>query len=299
MDMLKLGMIGLDTSHCGAFAGLLNNEDNPNYVKGGRIVKAFPGGSEAFSLSRDRVKQITADMKDKFNIEIVDTIEKTAEDVDGVFLVSVDGRQHLEQFEKIARFGKPVFIDKPFTTSTVDAEKILELSLKFKAPFYSCSSIRYASGVADMAKGSKILGCESFGPMAILEDFPGLFWYGIHSAEVLFSKMGTGCREVSVRCTETADVVTGIWDDGRVGTLYGYRIKGLSGFGCTVFTDQGILHGLAGKEPPHYALMMPEILKFFRNGESPIDIKETLEITAFLDAANESRRSGQRVSLRI
>jgi len=299
MKELKLGMIGLDTSHCCVFADLLNNENNPHYIKGAQIITAYPGGSDIFSLSKNRVVQITADMKDKFNIKIVDKIEETTEDVDGIFLESVDGRQHLEQFEKIAQFGKPVFIDKPFATQVEDAKKILELSDKFKAPVYSCSSIRYARGIEEIAVDREVLGCEVFGPMAILEDFPGLFWYGIHSTEVLFSKMGCGCREVINRHTETADVVTGIWDDGRIGTLYGYRIENQGSFGCTIFTDAGVFQGLAQKEPPCYALMMPKIVDFFRTGKSPIDLKETLEINSFLEAANESRQTSQPVQLRM
>ena len=296
MDKLKLAMIGLDTSHCSAFSELLNNESYPHYVEGGQIIAAYPGGSQAFSLSKNRVDQITSEMRDKFNIKIVHTIEAAAENVDGIFLESVDGRQHLEQFEKIARFGTPVFIDKPFTTSVEDARRISELSEKFKAPVYSCSSIRYARGIENIAHDKKMFGCEVFGPMPILEDFPGLFWYGIHSAEILFSKMGRGCREVVVHHTETADVVTGIWEDGRVGTLYGYRMTGLSTFGCTVFTDEGIFQSVAQKEPPYYAMIMPKILEFFRSGKSPIDLKETLEITGFLEAANKSRQTGKSVS---
>jgi len=292
-------MIGLDTSHCTAFAELINNESNPHYVEGGQIVVAYPGGSQEFSLSKNRVDEITSQMRDKFNIKIVDTIEEAAENVDGIFLESVDGRQHLEQFEIIAPFGKPVFIDKPFATSVEDAKQILELSEKFNAPVYSCSALRYAWGIEDLAQGRKVLGCEAFGPMPILEDFPGFFWYGIHSAEVLFSKMGRGCREVIVHHTETADIAIGIWEDDRVGTLYGYRIPDLGSFGCTVFTDGGIFQGMAQSDPPYYALMMPRILEFFRSGESPIDMRETIEITSFLEAANESRQTGKPVLIHV
>ena len=297
MKKLRLGMIGLDTSHCSAFAELLHDENNPHHVRGGQIVAAYPGGSQAFSLSKNRVDEITSQMRDKFNIKIVDTIEAAAEDVDGIFLESVDGRQHLEQFEKIARFGKPVFIDKPFTTSLEEARQILRLSEKFKAPVYSCSAIRYARGIEDLAPGRKVLGGEAFGPIAILEDFPGLFWYGIHSAEVLFSKMGRGCREVIVSHTEMADVITAIWEDGRVGILYGHRMKELGDFGCTIFTESGVFQGVARSEPPYYALMMPRIIEFFRTGKSPLDINETLEIVAFLEAANKSRQTGKPVSI--
>ncbi|NOY08112.1 MAG: hypothetical protein GXP33_04640 [Spirochaetes bacterium] len=73
----------------------------------------------------------------------------------GIFPENVDGRQHLEQFEKMSPFGKPVFIDKPFATSIEDAKRIVKLSEKFNTPFYSCSSIRYVRGINELAPGKK------------------------------------------------------------------------------------------------------------------------------------------------
>lgn len=299
MERLKIGMVGLDTSHCPAFAKLLSDEENPHYVEGGRVVAAFPGGSEEFANSRNRVEQFTAQMRDEFNVEILDSIDAVAERCDAILLESVDGRQHLEQFKVLAQYGKPVFIDKPLTTDTAEAEEIFAISEETNTPVFSASSLRYASGITELGADEKVLGCEAFGPMAILDDFPGLFWYGIHSAEVLFSKMGTGCKQVTVTRTEQMDAVTGVWEDGRIGTLYGFRIPGVNSFGATVFTDKGVHQGIALGTPPWYALLLKEILEFFRTGVSPIAKEETLEIIAFLEAANTSRETGETVTLSI
>jgi predicted dehydrogenase len=292
-------MIGLDTSHCAVFIELLNDENNPYYIKGAEVVIAYPGGSQEFSFSKNRVDKITSEVRDKFKIEVVDSIEEAAKKVDGVLMTSVDGRQHLEQFEKIAPFEKPVFIDKPFTTNVEEAKRIFELSKKFNSPVYSCSSLRYAQGIKELGQDKKVLGGEAFGPMAILDDFPVFFWYGIHSAEILFSKMGKGCREVTVRHTKKADTITGIWEDGRIGTVYGYRLPKLYDFGCTIFTEGGAFYATAGSNPPYYVIMMKEIIKFFQTGKSPIDSNETLEIMAFLEAANKSRKTGENIKLNI
>ena len=139
MDELKLGMIGLDTSHCPAFAKLLQDKEDPYHVPGGRVVAAFPGGSQDLRVSYERVERFTNQMRDEFGVEIKDSIEEVCESVDAVLLESVDGRQHAEQFEKIAPFGKPVFIDKPLTCDVGEAKAIIELSEKHAAPFYSCS----------------------------------------------------------------------------------------------------------------------------------------------------------------
>lgn len=297
MKELRLGMVGLDTSHCIAFSDLLNLPDNPHHVPGGTIAVAYPGGSQEFSLSRDRVHNITAQLQEKHQLKIVDSIEAVAAESDAIFLESVDGRQHLAQFKQLAPFKKPVFIDKPLTTSVEEARALWDLAHEYGVPVFSCSSIRYAVGIADLGADMTVRGCEAFGPMAVLPDFPGLFWYGIHSAEVLFAKMGCGCQQVRVMKTDTADVVVGTWADGRIGTLYGYRIPKQGTFGATVFTTGGLFHGTAKTTPPYYAALLPHVIEFFNTGVSPIPEEETMEIIAFLAAANRSRETGEAVQL--
>ena len=299
MDELKVGMIGLDTSHCPAFTKLLNDRDTPHHVPGARVVAAFPGGSKAFSKSWERVDKFTEQMRDELGVEIKDSIEAVVEGVDAVLLESCDGRQHLEQFRAIAPFGVPTFIDKPMATSAADVKAIIELSEKHDAPIFSSSSVRYTRGIAELGEGTEVLGCEAFGPAPILDDFPGLFWYGIHAAEALFAKMGRGCRHVVTHKTDLADVVTGTWEDGRIGTLYGFRFKKGPGFGCTVFVPGGAQHSTGLDKPPAYALLAEQYVKFFQTRQSPVDPAETLEIIAFLEAANESRETGETVAIKL
>lgn len=299
MSDLQLGMVGLDTSHCAAFAEILHNKNGKHHVGGGRLISAFPGGSRKFSNSINRVEGFTRQLSEDYGVRIVDDVESAAEGVDAVLLESVDGRQHLEQFRRIAPFGKPVFIDKPFACSSADAREMIDLSRKHNAPIFSASAVRYAMGVQELGAGKEIAGCQVFGPAALLPDYPGYFWYGIHSAEVLFSKMGPGCVEVSVRKGSQADIITGLWKDGRTGAIYGYRIEKLSTFGCTVFGEGFLETGTAQGEPPSYALLLSRVIEFFKSGNSPVPEAEMLEITAFLEAANGSRETGGTVRLDV
>ena len=138
---LKLGMVGLDTSHCGEFVKLLNDSSNQFYIPGAKIVKAFPGGSNSFSKSKNRVGQFTEDLRAK-NIEIVARIEDL-KGLDGFLLESVDGNQHLEQFKILAKYRKPIFIDKPFACTFSDAKKIANLASSKKIPIMTASSLRF------------------------------------------------------------------------------------------------------------------------------------------------------------
>jgi hypothetical protein len=285
---MKIGMVGLDTSHCPAFVGILNDQKQEYHLPGGQVVQAFPGGSEAFSHSRNRVKGFTETLEKDYGIKMVADIATLAQDVDAIMLESVDGRQHLDQLKQMA-IGKPVFIDKPFATSTADARQMIELARRTGTPLMSCSSLRYSLGIADLVSaGDPVVSCEAFGPAALLDDYPGLFWYGIHSAEMLFAFMGRGCKRVRCIAYPDVDVVIGEWGDGRVGVMRGTRFE-KGQFGCVVHAASGMYCGTAQSQPPGYYLLMKRVMAFFETGASPIDLEETFEIVAFLEAADKSR----------
>lgn len=288
---MKVGLIGLDTSHVVAFTKLLAATEDDFYIPGAQVVAAYPGGSELFSLSKERVGGFTAQLRDDYGVEICDSIEAVVDKVDAILLESVDGRQHLDQFRRAA-VGKPVYIDKPLTTTTSDARQLIALAQETQTPIMSCSSLRYAAGIADMIQpGEVTLTCEAFGPATILADYPGLFWYGIHSVEMLFAFMGCGCKRVQCVPSRDVDVVVGEWQDGRVGVMRGTRVEN-GAFGCTVHTDVCTRTGLAGSTPPYYFFLLTEVMKFFESRVSPIGIEETFEIISFVEAANLSREQG-------
>jgi hypothetical protein len=115
------------------------------------------------------------------------------------------------------------------------------------------------------------------------------FWYGIHGVETLFTVMGPGCKTVVRTHTEETDVITGVWKDGRVGTVRGGRNwlrGGARRYGGVVWCEQDIvtIGPFAG-----YAHLVKEIVQFFRTGSSPVDPNETIEIYAFMQAADRSK----------
>ncbi|RYG68001.1 gfo/Idh/MocA family oxidoreductase [bacterium] len=298
MPELRIGLIGLDTSHAPAFAKLLNDEAHPFHVAGAKIHSAFPGGSPDFGLSWNRVEAFTTQVRDESSVTLLDSPAAVAEQSDAIILTSVDGRVHLRQFQEIAPFKKPVFIDKPFAISSVDATAIAKLAKEHAIPLMSSSILRYGQPLVDaLAQGEEILGADCSGPMDLEDTQPGLFWYGIHSVETLYAALGTGCRSVWAISTPDAEFVTGLWDDGRIGTVRGYR-TGNKKFGA-------LLHGVKESRfvdvmahpKPAYAGLLERVVEMFQTGQAPIPIEETLEIVRFIEAANQSRESGESVML--
>lgn len=288
---LRAGLIGLDTSHVVAFTRVLNDPAAKPEVAGVRIVAAYPGGSPDLPASRDRVEGYTKQLRDEFGVEIVDSIEALLTKVDVVLLESVDGRPHLAQVEPVLKARKPVFIDKPVAGSLADALRIYAMAEREGVPLFSSSSLRFSPNIARMRRSDEVgevVGCASWGPCPTEEHHPDLFWYGIHGVESLYTVMGPGCQRVTRTRTDGADLVAGAWSGGRIGTFRGIR-EGKADYGVLVFGSKGIVpsQGYGGYEP-----LLVEICKFFRTGQPPVTAAETIELFAFMEAADESQRRG-------
>lgn len=297
---LKIGLVGLDTSHVEHFTRLLNDPNCPHHVEGGRVIIAFPGGSPDMEISRARVGGYAQKLRDGYGVRIVDSIEAVAEAVDVVFLESVDGRVHLEQFTSIAPFQRPTFIDKPFTTSYSEAEKIVALAQEKGIQLISSSALRFADALTttmDNRAEEVLLGADCYGPMELQPTQPGLFWYGIHTVEMLYTAMGSGCEQVLSVANPDHDLVIGQWQDGRIGTIRGNR-KGNFEFGAVLHYEQGSEHVDINKsQRPFYASLLEHLIQAFTTGEQWPSLTDTLEIIRFIEGANESRITGQPVAL--
>ncbi|MDQ1255864.1 MAG: Gfo/Idh/MocA family oxidoreductase, partial [Candidatus Hydrogenedentes bacterium] len=207
-----------------------------------------------------------------------------------VLLESVDGRPHLEQVKPVIAAGLRVFIDKPVAGSLADAIAIYRLAKEKNVPVFSSSSYRYYPPMVELKNKDvgEIKGAISWGPCSYEEHHPDLFWYGVHATEALFTIMGTGCESVVRTQTPDTDVVTGVWTGGRVGTLRGLRNADTPHkvvvFGTKAVAEQG--------DGGDYAPVVVEIVKFFQTGIAPVSPEETIEIFAFMEAADESKRQG-------
>jgi hypothetical protein len=287
---LKVGMIGLDTSHTVEYTRRLNDPNDKEFVPGAHVVVAFKGGSRDIPTSWDRVDGFTKTLQEKYGVKIVDSIEALLAEADVVMIESVDGRPHLEQALPVIKARKPLFVDKPLAGSLRDALEIYRRARENGVPIFSGSSLRYFPNLQAMkaAETGRLRGAFSCGPCGLEPHHPDLFWYGIHPTEALYTVMGPGCE--SVVCTAAPDmhVVTGVWKDGKVGTVCGLH-KDAAPYRVTVFGSKKVLdEQLDGSYTP----FLREVVRFFQTGVAPVPPAETLEIYAFMEAADESKRQG-------
>lgn len=285
--VIRVGMIGLDTSHAAAFTSILHDPKNNHPA---RVVAAVPVASADLETSTSRIDGYVKKLSEEYGVKMLDSIEAMLPLVDVVMVESVDGRPHLEQARPSIVAGKPTYIDKPCAASLKDVIAIFDLAKKHGTPVWSTSNLRYHAGVvkaatADVGEKTAVI---SYGPASLEEHHIDLSWYGIHPVEALYTVMGTGCKSVSRTHTPGTDVVTGLWDGDKIGTLIGLRASKIS-YGVKVFGTKAVIDETASGAYPE---LMVEMVKFFQTGKTPVSAETTIELFAFMEAADESKRRG-------
>ena len=292
-EPLRAGIVGCDTSHAIAFTKLINDPAATGPRAEVQVVAAFPGGSPDLPSSADRVEGYVNELRG-MGVEIVDSIPALAEKCDVILLESVDGRPHLKQFEQLA-VGKPVFIDKPAAANLADVIAIFRVAEQTQTPCFSSSALRYCKAVTTLTDNPAVggvVGCSVASPFEVEPHHIDLAWYGVHGVEAIYAMMNPGCKAVSRVDGANATLVTGRWADGRIATWRG--LKGGHDYAFTAFGSKGFAfdRGFSGYEP-----LVEEICTFFVSGKPPVPAAETIEMFAFMEAADESvRRDGALVT---
>lgn len=294
-EPIKIGIIGLDTSHAAAFAKLINGTPTPDWASDFRIVAAYPHGSKTIKSSYERIPRFTKAVE-KYGVKVVGSIAKLLEQVDCVLLETNDGRLHLEQAVEVFKAGKRCFIDKPIGATLADAIAIYEMAERYNIPIFSTSTLRFTPRNQALRAGAEgaLIGADCYSPHKVEPTHPDFGFYGIHGVETLYTVLGTGCEAVNRISSEKGDIVVGRWKDGRLGTFRALVGKPAI-YGGTAFNEKQAVEvgGYVG-----YQDMLKEILEFFRTGKAPVAKEETIEIFTFMKAANMSReRNGEIVTL--
>ncbi len=287
----RIGIIGLDTSHSIAFTKIFNETRTTDELGGYRVVAAYPTkGSPDIESSISRLAGFTKEMQD-LGVPLVSSIEELIDKTDVILLETNDGRLHLEQALPVLKAGKKLFIDKPLASSLESVLAIFEAAKKYNTPVFSSSSLRYFENIQDIIpeKMGKITGAETFSPATLEKAHSDLFWYGIHGVEMLYTVLGANCKNVSRIFTEGTDIVTGHWDDNRIGSFRGLR-TGKMDYGGIVFGEKDIVTIKPGKDYG-YRTMMMKTVEFFQTGKPPVTPEETIGIYTFMAAAEESSRN--------
>lgn len=293
---IKLGIVGLAV-HSAAFSTFLNAKDKDSDLAGCHIEALYhPKGNPDVDFTPEQLSDFKSTVE-KAGVKIVESMDELLEMVDGILIETNDGRPHMEEVLPALKAGKPVFVDKPVAEDLAGVIEIYRAADEYGVPIYSSSSLRYGTNPHKINQSlkNKVLGANTYSPAPLEPSHTDLYWYGIHGVEMLYTVMGAGCQEVwQMGHSKGGDVVAGLWEGDRVGIFRGIR-EGKRGYGGTAFMNDEIME-LGTFEG--YRPLVVKIVEFFNTGISPVPVDETLEIYAFMTAANISKlKGGKKVSV--
>jgi len=178
MKMLKIGQLGLG-SH-----GFISRFKNPPEEYRDRVrCKPY--------AVWDDVPEAAEVLKKSCGFEriIKDPVELVGE-CDAIHVEHADTRLVFELAQPALEAGKPVFINRPFTSTIADAEEAVRLARTYDAPLMSASSLEFGDDVLDMRKFR-----EEKGPVRAYEAYccePHFTWHFPHVINYAHAALGGG-----------------------------------------------------------------------------------------------------------
>ncbi|MCD4849447.1 gfo/Idh/MocA family oxidoreductase [Arthrobacter sp. AK01] len=297
---LRFGLIGVDSPHAPSFTRLFGNGFD-GVVPGGVVTHAWKGEPASdFPLSRDRIDDFAEEVSG-LGVVMCDSPEAVAEACDALLIVSSDARTHPRYFQRVVRFGKPIYVDTRFAPTLAEARTMLAQAQASGALVLAGSPKRFTPEFQAALTGGPCQSVSLDGPLPTQPGHPGLAWYGVHLVDLAVAALGAGPEALTVDAGRPgsdgdATTVTVRWGDGRVVAMKGEadwspfttgRIE--SDGGCAEFSIE------AG--PPMLVGLLEGIVKSIRSGTPNVPLREILSIVAIVEAANRSLEAGLPVPL--
>ncbi|MFH1378478.1 MAG: Gfo/Idh/MocA family oxidoreductase [Planctomycetota bacterium] len=298
MADFKLAAIGLDTSHTVAFTTLLQGDKTPEDQKitGLKVIHAmrFPSAFQAEEGQNQRQAQLEA-----MGVKMATTFKDAIQGVDGILLELNDPATHLEWAEKAIETKLPIFLDKPLASSLDEGKRIIELAKKHNVRLWTASSCRFFESLVkaktDVPEPSF---CNVFGALGQAAKGSDVIWYGVHAVEMLNALMGRGAQTVFAKADDLGIVALVNFSGGRRGIVELNRKTGM--YGGRLQNKDACKYFLSSTDPkPLYWYQMVKLKEFFLDGKQPVELEDSLEAQAILDAIDTSLKSGGSVAVSL
>lgn len=303
--MIRLSIVGLDTTHGFIYPALLNG-----YAPDLLVANSIPIVSGIFptngapSVEGARVVACYDEDPQRGRLvaeaclieRLCPTLADALREVDGVLVCAGNARVHRRLAEPSLAARLPTFVDKPFTETTIDAEALIELSQRQRAPLFCTSALRFAPQVVALRERlPRTVGAAVTAHVIGTGDYDS---YAVHSLEMLNAAWGGGIVQLQSIGHADHDTVQLGYAGGRRAIWQVCRAIGWF-FHVGIFGSNGMDQAFV-QQPERYTLFKSaaeQIVRFFRDGCSPVPLTETLEIVRILEVARRERGSGRIIDL--
>jgi predicted dehydrogenase len=284
--VLRLGLVGVNTSHADAFSRIFNGDDKqPSQIESARITSLW---------GTDLGK--TDELQKRHSIEtLVTNPGDMIGNIDGVLIIddTGGGATHLDLARPFIEAGVPTFIDKPMTVEYADAVTLFDLAEKHGTLLTSSSALRFPVELEPARERLAEIGTIS----SIVSVSPGeWFYYGVHAVELLGTVAGTGAVSVQRTPFEHKDVAVIEYESGQIAVVETLR-DAVYTFHLTAFGEKGWVTVEAKDMPGFYRKQMESIVTMIETKTVPVTREQTLEVHAILHAGMKSAETGRKMLL--
>lgn len=283
---IRLGVIGVDSSHLPEFTRRIHEMRDAGKTRC-RVVSMWTDSQHDLPQADvERWQQTARDL----GVEDAADLDTMLANVDGAMVLSVNGNKHLAHATPALRRGLPTYVDKPLTCNLDEAKQLLKLARDGNARCYSASSLRFVTELEELAKRRESLGdlvaVDAVGPGELNESMAGLFFYGVHSIELVDAIWGPGVKRISAIRTEPRDLVRLDYGDNRLASIRLER-QGSYTFAATIHGTKG-MYAFEVDFAPVYTRLVAGMTRFFEGGQAPVDLRDIVENVAVMQAGNAS-----------
>lgn len=296
MKKIKVAIIGLDSSHSIQFAKRAQAPEceEAQKVDGLEIISCMR--FETPFQDKKGLDERTAQLE-KWGVKVYEDFDKAVEGAEALLLEVNDPALHVEYFEKAAKLGLPLFLDKPLADNMENGLEIASIAKKYNVRMFSASSLRFIKNIEEIIDGFEDVQCASvFGPLGIAFAGESVVWYGVHAFEMLQRMMGRGALEVSVVKDDKGVVAVIKYKDGRRGVVELAEGAFVYGGSMRSNSDKAVF---VADMTFAYKGLLEKIVDFFNGSSVPVEFEDTLEIMNMLDATVKSMKSGKAEKLTI
>lgn len=210
--MMRISLLGSDSSHALEFAKLVNFED---HVTG---KHRFENCRITCIYGTDREQTLYV-AKEGGIPAVAERPEDLLGQSDAVMVVCRDGDLHAGYAAPFLNAGIPTFVDKPFTIRMEDAGKLLRLAAERKVLLTGGSGCRAIGDVQKMkvciesGRAGEVHSAIITFRASYVDEYGGLPFYGSHAVEIAGELFGYRIRAITARRIHNHVTATLEYDD--------------------------------------------------------------------------------------
>jgi len=290
METIRFGVIGTENSHVDQACKRFNVEKT---IQGASVEALYPGEGDTL----EHVKQVQEQGKVPL---LVDKPEDMLGKVDAVIIMSRHGKYHAKYARLFLENKIPTLVDKPMTCDLEEAKELIVLSHKANTWFSSSSTVWKTSSFQNLFKQAKdelgsIHSGMVGGPFDFESEFGGVFFYGIHTVEMLLNGFGYDVKTVSAKLHGKNCFVTTTLKSGKLVSLHLIG-EGGGSFQALVHCKKGSRHLLVDMSDG-YDMGFKMLIDGIKTNVRPLTDEQLLMPVKVLLAIDKSAKTNKEIEI--